>query len=94
MGDVHMILMASFLRLPVFLTEDSDITLLKDIARRRLSLGSYDLCIYDVLDVVKKIAKCKECSLNHKELEAFVKQIGERENWKEVNNIWHATHDN
>ncbi len=94
MGDVHMILMASFMRLPVFLSEDSDITLLRDIAKRRLSLSSYQLNIYDTLDILKQIAGKNDVELTHKELETIVKQVGERKNWAEINAIWHEIHDN
>ena len=41
MGDVHMILMASYLQMPILLTEDSDIEMLRDIAKRRMQLGEY-----------------------------------------------------
>ncbi len=39
MGDVHMILMASYLQMPILLTEDLDIEMLRDIAKRRMRLG-------------------------------------------------------
>ena len=45
MGDVHMILMASYLQMPILLTEDSDIEMLRDIAKRRMQLGQYSLQI-------------------------------------------------
>ena len=93
MGDVHMILMASFMRLPVFLSEDSDIVLLRDIAKRRLSLSSYQLHIYDTLDLLKQIAGKTNVNISHKEFEKIVKQVGERENWAKVNAVWHASHD-
>ncbi len=93
MGDVHMILMASFMGLPVFLSEDSDIELLRDIAKRRLSLSSYQLHIYDTLDLLKQIAGKTDINISHKELENIVKQVGERENWTKVNAVWHLSHD-
>ena len=92
MGDVHMILMASFMRLPVFLSEDSDIGLLRDIAKRRLSLSSYQLHIYDTLDLLKQIAGNVDVNIPHKEFERIVKQVGERENWAQINAIWHGIH--
>ena len=93
MGDVHMILMASFMRLPVFLSEDSDIVLLKDIAKRRLSLSSYQLHIYDTLNLLEQLAGSANISVSHKEFEIIVKQVGERENWAKVNAIWYACHE-
>ncbi len=92
MGDVHMILMASFMRLPIFLSEDSDIALLRDIAGRRLSLSSYQLRIYDTLELLKRIAAGNDVKLTHKEFEKIVKQVGERNNWAKINAIWHQNH--
>jgi len=93
MGDVHMILMASFMRLPIFLSEDSDIALLRDIAKRRLSLSSYQLHIYDTFDLLKQIAGRSNTGISHKEFETIIKQAGERQNWAKLNAAWHVSHD-
>lgn len=92
MGDVHMILMASFMRLPVFLSEDSDIALLRDIAKRRLSISSYQLNIYNTMDLLRLIAVNSNADISHKEFENIVKQTGERSNWKDLNSIWNENH--
>lgn len=92
MGDVHMILMASFMGLPVFLSEDSDIELLRDIAKRRLSLSSYQLQIYDTANLLEQIAGKNNLSISHKEFETIVKQVGERGNWARINAIWNTNH--
>ncbi len=92
MGDVHMILMASFMRVPVFLSEDSDIALLRDIAKRRLSLSSYHLQIYDAVNLFEQIAGKTDLTISHKEFEMIVKQAGERRSWKEINAIWRDNH--
>ena len=94
MGDVHMILMASFMRIPVFLSEDSDIELLRDIAKRRLSLSSYQLHIYDTLDLLEQIAGNANTSISHMEFKNITKQVGERKNWAKLNAVWHVSHDN
>lgn len=57
MGDVHMILMASFLQLSILLTEDSDIDMLRDIAKKRMSLGQYSLQILNGIQLIEEIAK-------------------------------------
>lgn len=92
MGDVHMILMASFMRLPVFLSEDSDIALLRDIAKRRLSLSSYQLQIYDTADLLEQMARKKEMNIPHDEFKELVKRVGEREKWANINAIWRENH--
>ncbi len=92
MGDVHMILMAAFMRLPVFLSEDSDIMLLRDIAKRRLSLSAYQLQIYNTADLLEQIAGKADLKITHKEFEMIVKQAGERENWAKLNAVWRENH--
>ncbi len=84
MGDIHMILMATYMRLPIILTEDSDIELLRDLTKRRLSMSTYQLQIFDAVDLVKMIAKKEDGSLSRKELKLIVRQIGEKDRWPEV----------
>lgn len=78
MGDVHMILMASYLQMPIILTEDSDIDLLRDIAKKRMRLGQYSLQILNAVQLIEKIAKKQDSSITVKEIEAILKGIGER----------------
>lgn len=92
MGDVHMILMAAFMQLPIVLTEDSDIAILRDIAHRRMSLGGYSLHIYNGVDLVKQIAQRTECSITKKELEKILDQMGERRSRTDVRQVWNASH--
>ena len=93
MGDVHMILMASFMRLPIFLSEDSDIALLRDISKRRLSRSSNQFHIYDTFDLLKQTAGRPNTGISHKEFETIIKQAGERQNWAKLNAAWHVSHD-
>ncbi len=78
MGDVHMILMASYLQMPILLTEDSDIELLRDIARKRMRLGQYSLQILNGVQLIEKIAQKQNSTITVKELEAILKGMGER----------------
>lgn len=93
MGDVHMILMASFMGIPVFITEDSDIDLLRDIVKRRLSIGMNELKIYDSEDLLMMIAEKTDTQITHKEFENIVKQTGLRKKWINLNKAWHDKHD-
>lgn len=92
MADVHMILMASFLRLPILITEDSDIELLRTMSRKKMKLGDYSLQIYSAIDLVKEIARKKETSVSKKELEKIINEMGERGMRSEVTKIWNAFH--
>ena len=93
MGDVHMILMATFMRLPVILTEDSDIALLSTLANKRLSLGAYNLVIYDAWDLVKQIAECPDSKVSKKDLIQILNDMGERDKRSEMKTIWNKNHD-
>lgn len=57
LGDVHMILMAFFMRLPIIFSEDGDIEFLRSVAKRKISSDSYNLDIYNVMDLLMMIAQ-------------------------------------
>lgn len=92
MGDVHMILMAVYMGLPIILTEDSDIDVLRMLAKRRMNLADYSLDIYNGLDLLKKIAEKQEPSLTKQELEQILKSMGERKHCLEMKSIWNSNH--
>lgn len=92
MGDVHMILMAAFMRLPIILTEDSDIELLRTIAKKRIKLGEFNLEIFNGVDLLKKIASSENTMLSKKELEAILLGMGEKKVRSEIKSIWNEHH--
>ena len=92
MADVHMILMASFMNLPIILTEDSDIELLRVIASKRIFPGSYSLKIYNAVDLILQIAGKEEILITKKELEQMLLCMGERGRKTELTKIWKASH--
>lgn len=92
MGDVHMILMAAFLRMPLILTEDSDIALLRSIATRKMSLGTYKLEIVNAVDLIMEIARKADSSLSKKDLERILNEMKEREHRSEMKTIWNNNH--
>ena len=92
MGDVHMILMAAFMKLPIFLTEDSDIAILRDMAKRRIRVKDYQLQIYNIMDLVRALASKMESNITRKDLQGVVKSIGKKDEWSEVSKIWSASH--
>ena len=92
MGDVHMILMASYLQMPIILTEDSDIELLRDIAKRRMRLGQYSLQIFNGVELIENIAQKKDSSITVKEMEAILKGMGERGVISNIKALWREKH--
>lgn len=92
MGDVHMILMASYLQMPILLTEDSDIEMLRDIAKRRMQLGQYSLQILNGVQLIEEIAKKQESSLNVKELERILKSMQKRNAVSSMKAVWRESH--
>lgn len=94
LGDVHMILMAFFLRLPIILSEDGDIEFLRSVAKRKISSDSYNLDIYNVMDLIMMIAKKEDTTFSKKELEKVVLEVKERARLSEVKQVWNETHSN
>ena len=94
LGDVHMILMAFFMRLPIILSEDGDIEFLRSVAKRKISSDSYNLDIYNVMDLIMMIAKKEDTTFSKKELEKVVLEVKERARLSEVKQVWNGTHSN
>lgn len=94
LGDVHMILMAFFMRLPIILSEDGDIEFLRSITKRKISSDSYSLDIYSVMDLIMMIAQKKDTTFSKKELEKVVLEVKERSKLSVVKQTWNRTHSN
>lgn len=87
-----MILMASYLQMPILLTENSDIGLLRDIAKRRMRLGKYSLQILNGVQLLEEIAKKQPPSMTMKEIEAILKDMKERRVISSVKAVWRENH--
>ena len=94
LGDVHMILMAFFMRLPIILSEDGDIEFLRSVAKRKISSNSYNLDIFNVVDLIMMIAQKEDTTFSKKELEKVVLEVKERVRLSEVKQAWNETHSN
>ena len=94
LGDVHMILMAFFMRLPIILSEDGDIEFLRSVAKRKISSNSYNLDIYNVVDLIMMIAQKEDTTFSKKELEKVVLEAKERARLSEVKQAWNEAHSN
>jgi hypothetical protein len=94
LGDVHIILMAFFMRLPIILSEDGDIEFLRSVANRKISGDAYCLDIYNVMDLIMMIAQKEETTFSKKELEKVVLEVKERARLSEVKLAWNKTHAN
>lgn len=92
LGDIHMILMAFFVRMPIILTEDSDIDILRSITRRKMGSETYTLDIYCAADLLKMIAKKENTVFEKNELVEIAKCIGERRHQSEIKQAWNSTH--
>ena len=92
MGDVHMILMASYLQMPIILTEDSDIEMLRDITKKRMRLGQYSLKILNGVQLIEEIAKKQDTSITVKEIESILKAMRERDAISSIKTTWRENH--
>ena len=89
-----MILMAFFMRMPVVLTEDADIDILRSITRRKMERESYTLEIYNAVDLLIMIANKENTVFMKSDLVNIIKSIGERAHLSEVKQVWNKTHQN
>lgn len=92
LGDVHMILMAFFAGMPIILTEDSDIDILRSITKRKMRSERYTLNIYSAVDLLIMIAEKEETIFEKSDLINIVKSIGERVHQSDVKQAWNRTH--
>lgn len=93
LGDVHMILMAFYTRMPVIFTEDSDIDILRSITRRYVSSDNYTLDIMNSIDVIKSDVSDADFNIEKKDLENIVKLIGARHYLSEIKTLWKISHE-
>lgn len=91
-GDVHMILMASFMGLPIILTEDNDIEVLRSIADKQMSFSKISIEILCASDLIINLAQKDTCSLSKNELETILSEIGERKKRTLFREAWNSSH--
>lgn len=91
-GDVHIILMAVYLQIPVIFTEDGDIETLKSLARRKIYSEVYQMDIYDALDALKQIIEKSDCPFSKKDIEKLLNEIGKRAYRSELKQFWDTYH--
>lgn len=92
LGDVHMILMAFFMRIPIILSEDGDIEFLRSVTKRKISRDSYRLEIYNVMELIMMIAQKEDTTFTKKELTKVVLDVKEKSKLSEVKQAWNKNH--
>ena len=92
LGDVHMILMAFFTKMPIILTEDTDIDKLRAIAKRKMKSESYALDIHSTVDILIMLAEKEDSVFSKNELVDIVKSIGEKRHQSDIKHAWNRTH--
>lgn len=91
LGDVHLILMASFVGIPIILTDDSDIELLKGIAKK-YSYSQHEIEIMGSIEVLEKIASKEHPKLTKKELVDIAKNAGKAKQKSRIKQAWNRAH--
>lgn len=92
LGDIHMMLMAFFMKIPIILTEDSDIAALRAIVKRKMNSESYNMDIYNIVDLLLMAAQKSDTLFSKKELVDIVKSIGKRQYQSVVKQTWNTYH--
>ena len=72
LGDVHIIMMAFFMDIPIILSEDSDMDIIYQIAKNKMQSKKTSLKVYRVKDIIDELEKKDDCKISHKQL----KKIG------------------
>ena len=93
LGDVHMVLMASFAHIPVILSDDSDMTILKPVVKRYFSYSDFELNILSCVEVLEQIARMEISSFSKKELLTMLKRSGEAEKKTRIYEAWKEGHE-
>lgn len=88
LGDVHMILMAFFIKVPIILTEDADIEILKKIIELKINSDKYNLKIYSAMDLLVEIAEKNGDIFGKKELNEIAKSIEGNAGKSKINQVW------
>lgn len=92
LGDVHLILMAVFTKIPIVLTDDSDIMLLKGIARK-YAYSQHEIEIMSSVEVLEKIASMKDSHFTKDELVTLVKNAGKAKEKSRIKQAWNNAHE-
>lgn len=92
LGDIHMVLMASFMKIPVILSDDGDMEILRPVAKRNFSYSDFELTILSCVEVLEQIARMEESNFSKKELIAILKQSGEAEKKTRIYAAWKEGH--
>ena len=76
LGDVHIILMALFMEIPIILSEDSDMAEIYRIARNKFDSDKFKLMVYKVEDVIEYIKGKAGHKIIDKELRRIKRAFG------------------
>jgi len=93
LGDVHMILMAAFIKIPVILSDDADMDALKCISKNVISYSNFELTILSCVEVFEKIALLEGTSFSKAELLELLKKAGENKNKSRIIQAWNSVHN-
>lgn len=92
LGDVHMILTALFTRIPVILSDDTDMDILKVIAKKKISYSGFELSILSCVDVLEQIALMENSNFSKNELIDILKNAGKSKSKSTIKQAWNKSH--
>jgi hypothetical protein len=92
LGDVHMMLTAAFLNIPMILTEDSDIEILRDISNRRIKYNKTGIKIINAIDAIKIIVSDNSNNFAKKDIDTILNVMKERSKRAEIKKLWDDAH--
>ncbi len=92
-GEIHSVLMAAFMKIPIFLSDDSDAEYVGTRAKTLFNSSRYSLQVYNIVKVLTMVAEKEESSFEKTELVELVKKTGHPKAKSEIKQAWNRKHE-
>lgn len=92
LGDVHLILTAYFMEIPVILSNDGDSEFLEERARSQFDTDDFQLTILNDFDVLCELAGIEQQEFSKENLVSLAKNTGHAKKKSTIKQIWNRSH--
>lgn len=92
-GEIHSVLMAVFMKLPIFLSDDWDAEYVGERAEQLFNRSDYSLQVYNIVKVLTKIAEKTDGGMDKDTLVELVKKTGHPKEKSTIKQVWNKNHE-
>ncbi len=92
-GEIHSVLMAVFMKIPIFLSDDSDAEYVGIRAKILFNSSRYSLQVYNIVKVLTMVAEKEDSSFEKTELVELAKKTGHPKAKSEIGQAWNRKHE-